>query len=257
VVTAWVPLLVSGGSAGRSGDGDSEGGKLCLVLFFTGATAAFFFAGAFRPRRCDDAGRPEATSADGLPAPPGLATTPLECGQSGPSVNRISRPRPHILVIAPRPGLYLGALACFGFAASLGAYLWLSPPLEGGLWLVVAVIFMLWLGGQVLQNVERHVFDLRRGTYRRSNVLRWGRTIPLSAVRAVQLLTEVPREHAREPRGRRYFAFQLNVVLHDPARPRRLLFEDSDRGTAVRIGRELSEFLGLPLYRTALPPPDA
>jgi hypothetical protein len=72
-------------------------------------------------------------------------------------------------------------------------------------------------------------------------------------VRAVQILTDVPREtKADSTRTERYEAFQLNLVLHDADRPRRFLLEDRDRGSTERIGREVADFLGVPLYRTSL-----
>jgi hypothetical protein len=201
--------------------------------------AAFFFTGAFRPRKRFDttpSSRPEASSAvgppvplarDGVPAPAGLATDPLKCRFTGSSINRISRPQPDVLRISPGPNLYQGAMTFFAVSGVFWACVWVAKDVpDQPLPVAFGGIVAFGIGCLMLLGIERHVFDRRRGAYRLSSLMRWGTTIPLSRIRAVQLLTEVPRVSKGEMGDQPFVAYQLNLVLYDPKRPRGLLFED-------------------------------
>lgn len=263
-IAAGVPLIPDGVERADVVLVLGQSWQVWFILAFTGALAAFFFAGAFRPRGRPDAtgsgcsssssagGTPDPPDRDAAPTPHGLATEPLTCYFSGTALHRVYRPHHRILVIAPAPGHHGAVAICFGCAAVLWGCVWLASrgladhpivaALGGAVFAAVGCLFLL--------GVRRHAFDLRSGTYRRSNVLRWGRTLPLARVAAVQLLTEVPRQvKGEQGRVEAYEAYQLNLVLRDAGRPRRLLLEDRDRESTAGIGRELAGFLELPLYR--------
>lgn len=239
-------------------------GTTMVVLGATGFSSLLLFWVAihreWRPRAAD----PDPTvpmAGEGIAAPPDVAIAPMMAGLTGSSAYRIVRPGPEVLMIAPSRGTYVMIAMLFTLAAVLWFFTWLAFVGIAEYPLVTAAggLFCFGIGVLMLCGLSRHVFDNGRGAYRRSNVvLRWPIATPFRDLRAVQLLTEVPRElKEAENRKRRYVAFQVNLVLSDPDRPRLHIFEDSDRDQTIRIARELAGFLGLPIYRTAMPPRDS
>jgi hypothetical protein len=161
------------------------------------------------------------------------------------------------LRIAPGRGHYRFAAALLLFSALLWGCVWLAARdrLDGSLPLLLGAVATLGFGCYILLAERTHEFDREQGTYRRRSLLGRRATVPLARIRAVQLLTEVPRQTKESPdRTRHYAAFQINLVLFDAKRPRRFLLEDSDRDSTVRIARALSDFLKVPLFRNALSP---
>ncbi|MGP0062144.1 MAG: hypothetical protein ACLQGP_00905 [Isosphaeraceae bacterium] len=96
---------------------------------------------------------------------------------------------------------------------------------------------------------DRYKFDRHRDVYRRSTPLLRSRPIPLASIRAIQLLTDVLREHKQTngPPTQSYH-HQINLVLDDPSTPRRHILEQGNREVTVHYAQELAEFLGVPLY---------
>lgn len=237
--------------------GDEElkghGGAPWVLLAFTAVFAGVFLLGAFRRRRAGvDEGPSVPLAPGGVETPAGVPTEPLKPYITGDAANRVRRPREGVLVVAPTVAMEVFLIGVGVFWTGVMYAIRHDMTDSGWVGFLACPVF-IGTGCLLLLGRMRNVFNLEAGFFRRTNVLGLGRKVPLSKVRAVQILTDIPREtKVDSTKTEQYEAFQLNLVLHDPDRPRRFLLEDRDRASTERIGREVADFLGVPLYRTSL-----
>jgi Protein of unknown function (DUF3592) len=187
--------------------------------------------------------------------PRDLDTTPLAANITSSVTHRLSRRKPHVLAFTFVWSIYVVSLVCIAAGAGLLALGWWGDEDYGFLILIIGAVFAL-VGTAMLLSADNHKFDRRRDAYRRSTLLLRSRPIPLASIRAVQLLTDVPREQKQDngPPTRSY-QHQINLVLYDPSTPRRHILEQGNREVTVHYGQELAEFLGVPLYAATPPAP--
>jgi len=169
------------------------------------------------------------------------------------------RPRPWRMVLRSRGVARLVRLVLIGCVAAALIWFGIAVPqfaqnVPGGRWVgfVVSLLFrpevMLLIGAALALALpllawgDRVVFDTAKGrmTYG------WWKDRPLKDVLAVQLVAgEVHRWPAGE--GPTYQSYQLNLALDDPQHPRFNLSDHSDLAWTREAGRQLAEFLCVPL----------
>jgi serine/threonine protein kinase/WD40 repeat protein len=216
-------------------------------------------------------GRPFAVESLPLPRPelmPGV-----EGGAVKPAVGpgpfaTLEQPDGHSLLLRPEDRHYrrvlrrfsggVGGLVLFGAAAAVGL---LRPgllPLVGGcltaLFAILAGLCLFWLlllDFSMLFGGRRVHFDanLRWMTFGPF----WARQRrPLTDIVAVQLVSEtvperLPPSRERLPKTAATTRYQLNLVLDDPDLPRINVVDRDDRAWVEQAGKQLAEFLAVPL----------
>jgi hypothetical protein len=180
--------------------------------------------------------------------PSDLDTTPLDANITSSVTHRLSRRKPHVLVFTPVWSLYVTSLVFMAVGGGVTALGWWGDIDNGIFALLIGPLFAF-VGSAMMFTADRHKFDRHRDIYRRSTLLLLSRPIPLGSIRAVQLLTDVPREQ-KQDNGPPTLSYhhQINLVLYDPSKPRRIILEQGDREVTLHFGRELANFLSVPLY---------
>ena len=179
----------------------------------------------------------------------------------------VEPPDPERLVIGPRRRsagraiaqtvlVVLGGALPGVFAVVLEVPWWGSALLVVGALAGLLLLVRAHLSGQRWVRFDRATGRLeieQRVGFRRDRRVVWA--CPLESVRAVQLLFN-GRHSVTEPQGageqqttsyRQFCGYELNLVLDDPATPRRHLFSMTDWQWVRQTGQSIGEFLGVPV----------
>lgn len=130
---------------------------------------------------------------------------------------------------------------CVGVLCLKDSFVGLVLAVPGAL----MIAFGVWLPG------PRYRFDVNAGEWS-SRQFGITRKRPLTQILAVQVteggwLSSGRHGGIRSSTGGRYFLYQLNLVLNDPAESRRFVYSYRDVDDIVQNGRQLAEFLNVPL----------